>query len=55
VQLQYQNTYTISFLISMCVSEDPDRIINTMNMPWVKYQGIVQCLAGARGFSLPQC
>jgi len=34
----------------MCVSEDPDRIINTMNMPWAKYQGIVvQCLAGARG------
>jgi len=23
---------TISFLISVCVSEDPDRIINTMNI-----------------------
>jgi len=39
----------------MCVSEDPDRTINTMNMPGAKYQGIVvQCPAGARGFSLPQ-
>jgi hypothetical protein len=39
----------------VCVSEDPDRIINTMNMFWAKEQGIVvQCPAGARGFSLPQ-
>jgi hypothetical protein len=39
----------------VCVLEDPDIIINTMNMLWAKDQGIVvQCPAGARGFFFPK-
>jgi hypothetical protein len=37
----------------MCLSEEPYRIINIMNMLWTKDQGfVVQCPAGARGFYL---